>query len=221
MLCGEPSMKRFCITTLILLIVLTASANVKADPFSDTWSIRVTTGPGQPTTPLNSTGLLTLANFSVLSTGQISDLAFNASISELSFWENFSASDGYINATGFNTIIFGPFVNWNTLNNQTLLIFVNVDGQGKDYFSSYGNSNSFEFSINPGEHFITYDITVIVQPSNTDPPGNTVPEFPTIALLALLAIATLSVVVIRRKHTEDEPTKPGIRTCIALGVPRN
>jgi len=206
MLYGEPNVKQFYVVICAVLTVFALStASVKANS-SDNWNVTVTTGPGQPTMPLNSTGFLSLENFTVVSTGQISDLTFNSSVSELGFWENFTTSDGYIDTTGFNTIIYAPvqFFDGNTLNNQTLLVFVNVDGRGNGYFFGNDiNSNSFGFCLRVGQHYVTYDIGVIVQPSNNSTsadPSPTIPEFGTATFLVCLLTVSLVYTALQKKR---------------------
>jgi hypothetical protein len=74
-------MKKLIVLVILPLLML-GSARVFAD---EDWNIQIKTDDGPPTIPFDSTGLLSLENFSVSSLGSISDLAYNASISRAKF----------------------------------------------------------------------------------------------------------------------------------------
>jgi hypothetical protein len=140
------------------------------------------TGPKIGTvTPLNSTSFLSLENFTVSSTSDISSLSFNPSISELSFKANVSAFE-VMNITLPLSIV----------ENNSLVVTVNEDGQSMPRWI-LGPATMWSVCPDLGLHSFTVDIGWI------DPPS-TVPEFSLPTILLLLAMLTLFAFALHQKR---------------------
>jgi hypothetical protein len=186
-------MKQLLIIAFALLVLGAGMINAVFADSSDTWNIKVVTGPETRTiVPLNSTGMLGLENFTVSTVGQVSSLAFNTSISELTFQADMSPYDASVSGTNTNVTLPVSIVA-----NSTLVLNVNVDGKGNGYMLF--EPSTLGFYLYEGSHMVTVDIG-IVDPSS-------LPEFPTSSILLLLPLLVLAIVAIlegRNKANLDD-----------------
>jgi len=179
-------MKRFFIIAAFAFLVLGIEINaVLGDTSgswnrSDSWNITVKTGPAPPTIPLDSTGLLSLQNFSVSALATISDETFNASISELSFFANVSAEDE-VSGQNINITMPTTFINGAAYGNETIITYICIDGKGNGYTLTQTNDSCvLSFYLYEGTHTVSLDICL-------DPPVSTLPELSPIGFQVVLA----------------------------------
>lgn len=188
-------MKRFFIIAIFVLLVLGIEMNASA-VLADTWNITVQTGQGPPTIPFNSTGLLTLQNFSVSALATLSNMTFNSTISELSFLANVTAEEGTVQGQNINITMPTSFANGALYQNETILVYISVDGQGNGFTLNQENDSCvLGFYLYEGNHTVSLDIYL-------DPPiAVTVDESPLILMLGALAtLPLLCLMKARRKQ---------------------
>jgi hypothetical protein len=204
-------MKRFFIAAVFALLILgTGLTNAAFADSSDTWNVTVKTGPDTRTiVPLNSTGVLSLENFTVSSQAQISSVAYDASISELSFTAVVTGAEGTVQGTNIQVAVPSD-----VYNNQSLVINNRIDGKNNGYttLGSSGDSTILGWFLSAGSHTVTVDIGV-------DPPP--VPEFSVLMLTLFLFLTLFSLGLMKRKTrtkharqtTERAPQKPPNHIC--------
>jgi hypothetical protein len=171
-------MKRLIFGLVILLMVSGMIAHAHAED----WNIVVKTGP--ETMPLSQliNLNLTLYAFRISSLAQINDLAFNTSISELSFQAVVTPED---EINGYNILISMPP---EILNNSNLVVTNSVDGKSNGY--SIINDSTIGFYLCVGTHTVTVDIY---------DPAVTVPEFQIVTILPLFMLTMLAAIILKRR----------------------
>ena len=183
----SETMKSLNYLSSLAIIALLCACFVCVAHADDNWNITVQTTAGPSTVPFDSSGLLSLENFTISSECQISNVTFNASISELSFHAEVSAEEGSV--SGQNIAITVPE---SIINNQTLLIYIYVDGKANGY-SANGNS-TLGFYLYQGSHTVNLDILM-------DPPAATVPEFSMSFFIVLMLLGSaLLIPCLKRNH---------------------
>lgn len=172
---------------IILLLCASFACVARAD---DNWNVNVQTTQGAPTVLFDSTGLLSLKKFTISSICQISNINYNATISELSFRADVTAEEGSVSGQNIAITVPEGFCNGNTVNNETLLVFVKVDGKDNGY--SRNGNNTLGFYLYQGSHYVT--LTILA-----DPPVATVPEFSSLQLFLMLFGLALLILGFRSK----------------------
>ena len=154
---------------LIVLVILPFLMLEVGLVFADEdWNIKIRTDAGPPTEPFDSTGYLTLENFSISALAEISDVTFNSTISELSFRAEVSAEQGSVDGQNIQIVVPSEIKNFEIFNEKPMLVFVYVDGKGNGYtITPTENGNVLGFYLYEGNHTVSLDITL-------DPPS--IPE---------------------------------------------
>jgi hypothetical protein len=175
---GESGMKLFPYVVVALLVLApVATANAESN-----WNAIIKTGP--ETMPLGSliNINLTLYAFKISSLAQINDLAFNTSISELTFQAVVTQAD---EISGYNITVSMPS---EILSNSSLIITNSVDGKLNGY--SIINDSTIGFYLYAGTHAVTVDIC--------DSPV-AAPEFQGTLILTLFMLSLVALAVLKRK----------------------
>ena len=158
---------------------------------ADNWNVIVRTSPENLTLVPVDLGL-TLANFTVSSPAQVSNVSFDPRISELTFQATVTEAD---EVSGYNINITVPseVLNDSGGPNSTYVLMVLVDNSGNGYARI--DSATIGFYLNVGVHTITLNI---YDPPN---PPVTVPEYSVFIMLVFM-LSMLSVAVIKKKQLD-------------------
>ena len=173
-------MKRFSLFLVSILLII----GIVTAAHADNWSLTVETGPDNRVILPIYWIPLTVDNFTVSSIGQVSNLAYNDSIAELSFDVNVSASEANVEGSNVNLTIPESIAD-----NSSLVLNVCVDGKGNGFILF--EPSTLGFFLSEGSHTVTLQIGV-------DPPVTTIPEFQVSVLMLTALFSAVFAVVLKK-----------------------